>query len=48
KPGALIVADNLDSHAESLGAYARQMQSRPDALSVTLHIGNGMEMTMKR
>ncbi len=45
--GALIVADNIDSHKETLGAYAKRMQSRADALSVTLHIGNGMELTMK-
>ncbi len=47
KSGGLIVADNIDSHNETLGAYATHMQAHADAMSVTLHIGNGMEMTMK-
>jgi predicted O-methyltransferase YrrM len=47
-PGALIVADNIDSHPETLAAYAAHMQARSDALSVTLHIGSGMELSMKR
>ena len=48
KPGALIVADNIDSHPEILGAYAAQMQAREGALSVTLHLGSGMELSLKR
>ena len=47
-PGALIVADNIDSHPDVLGAYAARMQARADALSVTLHLGSGMELSMKR
>lgn len=47
-PGALIVADNIDSHPDVLGAYAAQMQARSDALSVTLHLGSGMELSLKR
>jgi len=48
KPGALIVADNIDSHPEILGAYSAQMQAREGALSVTLHLGSGMELSLKR
>jgi predicted O-methyltransferase YrrM len=47
KPGALIVADNIDSHPETLAAYAAHMQARAGALSVSLHIGSGMELSMK-
>lgn len=47
KAGALIVADKVDSHREMLSGYVQQMQARADALSVTLHIGNGMELSLK-
>jgi predicted O-methyltransferase YrrM len=47
RPGALLVADNIDSHPGALGAYAKRMQTRDDAASVTLHIGSGLEFTIK-
>ena len=48
KAGGLVVADNVDSHPDILGGYVRQMQSKAGAQSVTLHIGSGLEFTMKQ
>lgn len=42
-PGGLIVADNILSH--QLTAYASHVQSRPGAKSITLPIGQGLEIT---
>ena len=47
RAGGLLIADNIDNQADVLAAYACAMQARPDSISATLHIGNGMEMTMK-
>ena len=44
-PGALIVADNVLSHEEVLGAYSRARQSDPTLLSVTVPLDSGLEMT---
>jgi caffeoyl-CoA O-methyltransferase len=42
-PGGLVVADNILSH--SLTDYVRHVRSRPGAESITLAIGQGMEVT---
>jgi caffeoyl-CoA O-methyltransferase len=44
-PGGLIVADNVLSHEEVLGAYSRARQSDPTLVSVTLPLDNGLELT---
>lgn len=44
-PGAVIVADNVVSHGESLADYVRARQSDPGLVSVTVPIGNGLEVT---
>ena len=43
--GALIVADNITSHADTLGAYARARQADPTVVSVTVPLGSGLELT---
>lgn len=43
--GALIVADNIVSHADALAAYARARQADPTVVSVTVPIGSGLELT---
>lgn len=44
EPGAVIVADNVTSHA-ALAAYAEARQSDPTLVSVTVPVGNGLEVT---
>ena len=44
-PGGLILADNVLSHEEVLGAYSRARQSDPTLLSVTVPLDNGLELT---
>lgn len=46
EPGALVVADNVVSHAETLGAYSRARQSDPGLLSVTVPLDRGLELTV--
>jgi caffeoyl-CoA O-methyltransferase len=44
-PGGLILADNVLSHEEVLGAYSRARQSDPTLVSVTLPLDSGLELT---
>jgi predicted O-methyltransferase YrrM len=46
EPGALIVADNVLSHVETLGAYSRARQSDPTLESVTVPLDRGLELTV--
>jgi predicted O-methyltransferase YrrM len=43
--GALVIADNVLSHAESLAAYSQARQSDPDLVSVTVPLDSGLELT---
>ena len=43
-PGAVVVADNVRSHA-ALASYVARRQADPTVTSVTLPIGNGLEVT---
>ena len=44
EPGAVVVADNVVSHA-SLAAYVEARQSDSTIISVTVPIGHGLEVT---
>lgn len=46
EPGALIVADNVLSHVEALGAYSAARQSDPTLSSVTVPLDRGLELTI--
>ena len=46
EPGALVVADNVLSHEETLGAYSRARQADPSLLSVTVPLDRGLELTV--
>lgn len=46
EPGALVVADNVLSHVETLGAYSAARQSDPDLSSVTVPLDRGLELTV--
>jgi predicted O-methyltransferase YrrM len=43
--GGLVVADNVLSHAETLGAYSEARQADPQLASVTLPLDRGLELT---
>ena len=46
EPGGLIVADNVTSHRETLGAYSRARQNDPALLSTTVPLDRGLELTV--
>jgi len=46
EPGALVVADNVLSHEETLGAYSRARQSDPTLESVTVSLDRGLELSV--
>ena len=46
EPGGLIVADNVLSHEEVLGAYSRARQDDPTLCSVTVPLDRGLELTV--
>lgn len=45
EPGALVVADNVLSHVETLGAYSAARQADPGCVSVTVPLDRGLELT---
>ena len=45
EPGALVVADNVLSHEETLAAYSRARQGDPTLVSVTVPLDSGLELT---
>ena len=46
EPGALVVADNVLSHAETLGAYSAARQADPALSSVTVPLDRGLELSV--
>jgi predicted O-methyltransferase YrrM len=46
EPGALVVADNVLSHAETLGAYSQARQADPTLESVTVPLDRGLELSV--
>jgi predicted O-methyltransferase YrrM len=46
EPGALVVADNVLSHEETLGAYSRARQADPHLVSVTVSLDRGLELSV--
>jgi predicted O-methyltransferase YrrM len=45
EPGGLVVADNVLSHVETLGAYSAARQSDPTLVSVTVPLDRGLEVS---
>ena len=45
EPGALVVADNVLSHAETLGAYSAARRADPTLVSVTVPLDRGLELS---
>jgi caffeoyl-CoA O-methyltransferase len=46
EPGALVVADNVISHQDTLGAYSEARQADPTLESVTLPLDRGLELSV--
>jgi caffeoyl-CoA O-methyltransferase len=46
EPGALVIADNVRSHEETLGAYSRARQNDPTLESVTVPLDRGLELSV--
>jgi predicted O-methyltransferase YrrM len=46
EPAALIVADNVLSHADALAAYSRARQADPTLESVTVPLDRGLELSV--
>jgi predicted O-methyltransferase YrrM len=46
EPAALLVADNVLSHADTLGAYSKARQDDPTLESVTLPLDRGLELSV--
>ena len=46
EPGGLVVADNVLSHVETLGAYSEARQVDPTLSSVTVPLDRGLELTV--
>jgi predicted O-methyltransferase YrrM len=46
EPAALFVADNVLSHADTLGAYSRARQADPMLESVTVPLDRGLELSV--
>lgn len=47
RPGGSILTDNATTHREELGDFVRHVRSLPDASSVEVAVGNGVEWTLK-
>ena len=46
EPGGLVVADNVLSHVETLGAYSAARQADPSLSSVTVALDRGLELSV--
>ncbi len=46
EPSALVVADNVLSHEDTLGAYSRARRRDPTLSSVTVPLDRGLELTV--
>jgi predicted O-methyltransferase YrrM len=46
EPGAVVVADNVLSHEETLGAYSRARQEDPTLESLTVPLDRGLEVSV--
>jgi predicted O-methyltransferase YrrM len=46
EPGALVIADNVLSHEETLGPYSQARRSDPTLESVTVPLDRGLELSV--
>ena len=48
RPGGLLVADNIISHAHELGGFLRRVENDSTLETLTLPVGSGVQLTYKR
>jgi predicted O-methyltransferase YrrM len=46
EPGALVIADDVKLHADTLGAYTKARQADPTLLSTTVPLDRGLELSV--
>jgi predicted O-methyltransferase YrrM len=46
EPGAVVIADNVLSHEDTLGAYSRARQADPTLESLTVPLDRGLELSV--
>jgi predicted O-methyltransferase YrrM len=46
--GGLLIADNATSHAQELTTYLEAVEAHPQLFAVTIPIGNGEQVAVKR
>jgi caffeoyl-CoA O-methyltransferase len=46
EPGGVVLADNVLSHVETLGAYSEARQADPTLSSVTVPLDRGIELSV--
>ena len=47
RPGGMLIADNVGSHAHELQEFLHRVKSHPQLSAVTVPIGNGEEIALK-
>jgi predicted O-methyltransferase YrrM len=47
RPGGWVATDNATTHRADLAPFVRYVRSLPDAASVEIPVGNGIEWTVK-
>jgi predicted O-methyltransferase YrrM len=47
RPGGMLIADNVTSHAHELQDYLSRVKSHPQLFAVTVPIGNGEEIALR-
>lgn len=47
-PGAVVLTDNVDTHARELAGFLDWVRSRDGVFSTAVPVGNGMELSIKR
>ena len=45
EPGGAVIADNVISHSDTLGAYSAARQADPSLVSLTIPLDRGLELT---
>lgn len=48
RPGGSVLTDNATTHRQELASFVEHVRGRPDAHSVEIAVGNGLEWTIKR
>jgi predicted O-methyltransferase YrrM len=46
EPGALVIADDVTLHADTLRAYSEARQTDPELLSITVPLDRGLELSV--